>query len=201
MSTSKPLGYVAFAAMLLVGVFGGLFAAGYAFDDPGGWAAVGLVASYVVPVTALSLYAVVRPVPAGRLLAVVTGVLAVLVLLNAAFTLVDRDRVGPVDSLAVLVLGVALAFLGLHEPRLAGVLILAAGLAQVASLILRIAVVQAPGEGPPLGAALGGSSGVVVVPLLLIGALFVAAGGADRAPAPTAPARGPRGVPGGRPGP
>lgn len=199
MTTSKVLGYVAFSVMLLFGALGGLFAAGYAFEDPGGWAAVGIVALYAVPAIALSGYAALRPAPAGRVLAVVTVVVALLVLLNAVVGLWDRDEIGPVDSIAVLGLGVALGFLGLHRPRLAGRLILAVALAQLLSLFARAAV-HGAGDGPPLGAALGGSSGVVVVPMLLIGGLFVLAGSLEEPTQPGPRAPGPREPAAGRPG-
>ncbi len=199
MTATKFLRYVAFAAMLAFGVLGGLFAAGYAFEDPGGWAAVGLVALYALPVVALSGYAARRPQRAGRTLAVVTGVVACLVLLDAAVGLVDRDRVGPVDSMVVLMLGIALGFLGLQRPRLGGQLILAVALAQLASLFVR-ATVHGAGDGPPLGAALGGSSGVVIVPMLLIGVLFLAAGSAETPTRPSPRSPDPRGPAVGQPG-
>ena len=46
-------------------------------------------------------------------------------------------------------------------------------------------VVRAPGlEGPSLGDVLGGSTGVVVVPLLVLAGLFLLAGALDRGPEP-----------------
>lgn len=179
----KVLRWTAFSLVLAFGVLGGLFAAGYAFDDPGGWEAVGMVAGYAVPSAVLCWYAATRPERAGRLLTVATVVVAALLLLNALLTPVDRDQLGPVDSVGVLALAVALGFLGLHRPQLAGRLILLAVAAQAASMFLVTAVHSADG-GPPLRAALGGSSGVVIVPLLVVAVLFLLAGAGERTSAP-----------------
>ena len=43
---AKVLRYVAFGLMVFFGLLFGLFAAGYAFEDPGGWEAVGLTLKY-----------------------------------------------------------------------------------------------------------------------------------------------------------
>ena len=190
----------AFVLMTLFGAAGGLFAAGYAFEDPGGWSAVGLVAAWLVPLVALATYAVARPGRATLVLTVVTAVLALLLLLNALAGLVDRDTVGPVDSLAVLVLATAIGFLGLHRPRRAGVLIVTLALAQLVAVLLT-AVGQQDGDGPPPEAVLGGSSGAVVVPLLLIGALFLVAGGLEPVRPPDRRSRDRHGSAAGRPGP
>jgi hypothetical protein len=67
-----------------------------------------------------------------------------------------------------------LAFLGLHRARLAGLLMILAGIAQLTATLLGVVIEEADGLGP--GATLGGSSGVVVLPLLVIGGLFLLAG-------------------------
>ncbi len=53
-------GLVGFAALF------GLVAAGYAFEEPGGWAAVGMVAAFVVPAAVLALVAWRWPAHAAR---------------------------------------------------------------------------------------------------------------------------------------
>lgn len=167
--------YVAFGAMALFGLVGGLFAAGYAFEDPGGWTAVAMTVLWVLPVALLVLLALLRPAAAGPVFVGVTAVVATATVLDAAFALVPRDAWGPVGAVSVLGLGVALAFLGLHRAGLAGLLMVVLGLAQLLATVLAH-LGEAPGEGPGLGAMLGGSSGVVVPPLLVVGALFLVSG-------------------------
>jgi hypothetical protein len=167
--------YVAFGAMVLFGLGGGLFAAGYAFEDPGGWTAVAMTVLWVLPVALLVLLALLRPAAAGPVFVGVTAVVATATVLDAAFELVPRDAWGPVGAVSVLGLAVALAFLGLHRAGLAGLLMVVLGLAQLLATVLPH-LGQPPGEGPGLGAMLGGSSGVVVLPLLVDGALFLVSG-------------------------
>ncbi len=167
--------YVAFGAMALFGLGGGLFAAGYAFEDPGGWAAVGMTAAWVVPVAGLSLFALLRPAAAGPVYVGLTAVLAAATIADSAFGLVPVDAWGPVGAVAVLGLGVALAFLGLHRAVLAGLLMVVLGAAQLLATLLGHTPL-ARGEGPGLGTLLGTSSGVVVLPLLVVGALFLISG-------------------------
>lgn len=175
---AKVLRYTAFTMMALFGLVGGMFVAGYAFDDPGGWTAVGLTALWLVPLLGLSAFALLRPEPAGPVFVVVTAVVLLFTLADSAFGIVPRDDVGPVAAVTVFALGVALAFLGLHRARLAGLLMVVAALVQLTATVIAVAV-QGGGEGPGPSAMLGGSSGVVVVPLLLIGGLFLVAGTLD----------------------
>lgn len=51
----KVLRYVAFTLMALFGLLGGLFVAGSALDDPGGWQAVAMTALWVLPLVALAV--------------------------------------------------------------------------------------------------------------------------------------------------
>jgi len=48
---------VAFGLMVALTALFGLFAAGYAFEDPGGWQAWGIVAAVAVPLLALTFVA------------------------------------------------------------------------------------------------------------------------------------------------
>ncbi len=174
---ARALRYTAFSLMVLFGVLGGLFVAGYAFEDPGGWNAVLMTAGWVLPMLALVVYALVRKEAAGPVFVAVTAFVGVGTVLDSLVTLVPRDDWGPVLSVSVLALGVALAFLGLFHARLAGLLM--TGLALVQLLATALAHVV-HGElftdgGPGLVALLGGSSGVVVLPLLVTGALFLMA--------------------------
>lgn len=172
---ASVLRYVAFTLMALFGLLGGLFVAGYAFEDPGGWAAVGMTALWGVPLAAMSILALVRPAAAAPVFIAATALVAVFTLADSAFGIVPRDDVGPVAAIAMFALIVALAFLGLRRPGLAGLLMIVAALSQLAATVVGIAVHDG-GEGPGMGAMLGGSSGVVVLPALVVGALFLIAG-------------------------
>lgn len=170
----QSLRYVAFTAMALVGLLGGMFIAGNTFADPGGWQAAGVTALWTMPMVALSVHALLRPAAAGPVLAGATGMVAVFTVVDSAFGVVPRDDWGPVAAVAVFALAVALAFLGLHRARLAGVLMILAGIAQLTATLIGVVIEAADGAGPD--AAIGGSSGVVVLPLLVIGGLFLLAG-------------------------
>ncbi len=179
MRTARILKYVAFTLMTLFGLLGGLFAAGYALENPGGGAAALMIASWVVPVVALAVVALKWPGVAVPLLAVL-AVLAVGLEVASALRLVDLNAVGPVGAVSTLGLGVATGFLGLRRSTSAGLLLMAMALAELAVLVVGAAG-RGPG-GPGVGAILGGSSGVVVVPLLAVGVLFLVSGSLGRSP-------------------
>jgi hypothetical protein len=174
--TAKVLRYTAFTLMTLFGLFGGLFAAGYAFADLSTWSAIGLTAAYAVPTIALSVAALRYPAQAAPWFVGLSGVVAVLTLLNAGFDLVETYSVGPVVAIGVFALAVALGFLGLHRAALSGVLLLMLGLAQFGAVVLGFSGELAEGGGPGLGAMLTTSSGVIVVPMVVVAALFLVAG-------------------------
>jgi hypothetical protein len=98
----------------------------------------------------------------------------VFTVVDSAFGIVPRDDWGPVAAVVVFALGVALAFLGLHRARQAGLLMILAGIAQLTATLIGVVIEAADGQGPD--ATFGGSSGVVVLPLLIIGGLFLLAG-------------------------
>jgi hypothetical protein len=175
MSSPRLLKYVAFTLMALFGLLGGAFVIGETFTDPGGWTAVWVSALWVVPVLALSGFALLRPESAGPVFVVVTAVVALFTLADSIFGIIPRDDWGPVAAIVVFALGVALAFLGLRRALLAGTLMVTAAATQLVATVAGAAV-HAAGDGPGPGAGLGGSSGVVVLPLLVVGALFVEAG-------------------------
>ena len=174
--TAKVLRYTAFTLMLLFGLLFGLFAAGYAFEDPGGWTAVLMTAGSVLPVVALAAYAMIRKEAAGPVFIAITAFVGLGTVLDSLVEIVPRDDWGPVLAISVFSLGVALAFLGLYRATLAGLLMVGLAVVQLGSIVLLHLVHGGLAEGPRLGAMLGGSSGVVVVPLLLIGILFLLAG-------------------------
>ncbi|HET6967057.1 MAG TPA: hypothetical protein VFI44_02215 [Ornithinibacter sp.] len=174
--TAKVLRYAAFTVMALFGLLGGLFAAGYAFDDLDTWWAIGLTAAFTVPTVALGVVAFRYPARSAPWFVGLTGVVAVLTLLDAGFTLVDADSVGPVVGIGVFALAVSLAFLGLHRSALAGLLLVMLGLAQLGAVVLGFADELADGGGPGLADMLTTSSGVIVVPMVVVGVLFLVAG-------------------------
>jgi hypothetical protein len=173
--------------MAVFGLLGGLFVAGYAFEDPGGWAAVGMTALWLLPLVALSVFALLRPEAAAPVFVWVTVAVGLFTPADSLFGLIPRDEWGPVAVVGVFALSVALAFLGLHRAGLAGLLMIVTGLVQLAAIVVGV-VVHEPGDGPGPGAMLGGSSGVVVMPLLLVGALFLLSGLVDHEPLRPGPA-------------
>jgi hypothetical protein len=178
MTLSKVLRYVAFTLMALFGLLGTLFVAGYAFEDPGGWAAVAMTVAWVVPMVALAVFALRRPEAAEPVLVGVTVAVGLFAVLDETLDIIPRDDWGPVTAIVVFGAGVVLAFLGLHRAKIAGVLMTGLALTQLLAIMAGVAIHET-GDGPGPGAMLGGSSGVVVLPLLVIGGLFLLAGSMD----------------------
>jgi hypothetical protein len=159
--------------------FGILFAAGYGFEDPGGWQGVALFACMVVPLAVLTWLARSHPAAGLRWVLVGAGLLVAWAVLEMVVDLVEA----PVLPIAALVLSVPAAVLGLRDARRGAELLLLIAVAPVVSVLARVLGER---EGPPLGAALGGSTGVVVLPLLLFAAVFLVAAAVEpRHPAGT----------------
>ena len=157
---------LAIGVVAALGLFGALFVAGETLADPGGWQAVGLVAAWAVPMAALVLLALRRPAIAGRLLPWALGVASVLLLVDAAGAY-PRDT-GPVGTITMFAVAVPCGLLGLHRALRAGMLLLAAAAVQLVGTL-----VERGRAGSPLRAALGGSTGALVVPLLVCAALLL----------------------------
>ncbi len=159
LAPARRPGFFRAAGLVLMAVFvlfAGMWIAGEALAEPGGPAAVGLIASWLVPLLLLVTLALVRPAWALPVLAVLTG----LVLLLHVWFMIDprawrsfEDDIGPVRAVAGFVVVAALAALGWHRPAPAGWLLLAIGVLPLALLLLgtgRFAVaswvaVSAPG--------------------------------------------------------
>ena len=165
----QPARLVQMTALGLAGVVGvlvGLFILGETFTDPGGWAAVGLAATWVVPLVVLSLLAWFRPGPATWVLGELAGAVVGLGLWYAVDPEAWRsfeDDVGPVRGIAAFALLLPMAALGRTRPLAAGVLLLAASVV------------------PPVLAALGAGGAMASVvavstPGALVGALLLVAG-------------------------
>jgi hypothetical protein len=167
------------AGVVLTSLFAGLgilFAAGYAFEDPGGWQAVAVLASMVVPLAALTWGARKHPAAALRWVLVGVGLLFAYVVAEVFVDLLDA----PVLPLAALVLSVPAAVLGLRNARRGGELLLLIAASPALAMVLRLVASRGPeGEGPSLGDALGWSTGIVVLPLLCFSALFLLAAALD----------------------
>ncbi|HET9127248.1 MAG TPA: hypothetical protein VFN73_04145 [Propionibacteriaceae bacterium] len=184
MPGASALKYSAVVLMTLFALLGGLFAAGYAIADLSGRAAALLIAAYAVPAVGLSVLAIIRPAVLGPVLVGLSVVVIVFNDIDAAARLIPRDTYGPVGVVAVLMLAAAIGFLGLHRPLLAGVLLVALAIGQAVAAVAGRDVAG----GEPLGAVFSGSTGIVVIPLLVIGGLFLLAGRPPTHPASVAPA-------------
>lgn len=129
---SRILRLIGFWLMAVTSAFIAAFAVGEALDDPGGWAAVGLIALWLVPLVLLCALAWWRPDPAVRVLAVLA---AGVVGLSVWFALVPgawrdlENQHGPVRVFVVWAVAAAVAVLGLKRTRVAGILLLVVGLA------------------------------------------------------------------------
>jgi hypothetical protein len=165
--------YTVFGLTAFFLVLASAFAVGTVLEDPGGATAAVVILAWVLPAAALSVYAFLRPARAEQVLMVVTGVVVAFIVVQGLTDLVPTDDVGPVGTLAGLVVAVPLAFLGLHRAAMAGKLLLAVGLALAFSAFL----------GAPAGSATA-----LAAPLLLFGMLFMVvaepSGGRRRRPTP-----------------
>lgn len=178
-STVAALRWAGFAVMAAYSGFVGLILLGYTVVDVGGWRAVGLIAAIGLPIALLCLLAWWRPGAA-------VPVLAVACLAPVAFGVLElldwqrwsswEDEHGPVSLVLLLLVGVALAVLGLNRPREAGVMLLA--------IVLVPLLLETIGAGSDWGRPL--SIAVVFVPVLASGVLFLLAARRDvgRRPVP-----------------
>jgi hypothetical protein len=169
---SRVMRRVALGLMATVTLLLGLFVAGYAFEDPGGWQATGTVAAVAVPLVVLTFLAHRWPTIATWLLAVGVLVVAGLAVLdapgNGGQVLVRVP--GALAAINLLTLGVPMATVGLKRPLAGGLLLVAAALAAYLPnlpMVLR--------EGISLGVSLTWSSTVLVGPCLVAGALLLVA--------------------------
>jgi hypothetical protein len=154
--------------MAVFALFFGAFVIGYTVDDPGGWTALLLVASWVAPLVALSWVAWSRPQWAlpvlGVLLAAAVGYSAWAAFGWEAFRTFQNLQ-GPLDAIALFVVSFALAVLGWRRPLPAAVLLLVATVLPMVFNIL--------GSSAPLSAAFGGSLSAATAPGAVTGMLYL----------------------------
>ena len=179
-------------ALVVTALFalGGLmFALGYAFEDLAIGAALVLTAAIVVPLVGLTILAVRRPDVAPVVLATGVGLFAAYAVLDMFVDVIKA----PAIPVIALVLALPIAVLGQRRAVWAGGLMLVLAAFPFLQLLVRM-FGEAALDRPPLGALLTGSTGIVVVPLAVLGILFLIAGGlGHRAPrAVQPPAREPQ---------
>lgn len=153
-------------AVMYVGLFG-LFVVGETFTDPGGWTALGLVASWLLPSVLLCLLAWRRPAIARPLLVGLVVAMAGLYLWSAVAPDAWRsfeDDTGPVRGVVTMALSAPLAVLARQYVRDAGWLLFTLGLMPfLVALTLRLV--------HDTGISL--SLAILDAPLLLIAALLL----------------------------
>lgn len=155
--------YVGAIAVLL-----GLFLAGEALSDPGGWRGLALVASWFVPVACIGLLAWYKPAW-GRPFVEASTVAAIGLSVWAALDPTIReleDLHGPFVFVACYVAAVVAAALGHARPREAGILLLLLGVIPAAVTTL------------PVGGSAPGRIAfyVLAVPLVTAGVLYLVSG-------------------------
>lgn len=165
---------IALVLTALFAVGGSLFALGYAWEDLPVWPALLMTLAVVVPMAGLSRLAARKPEPALKLLAALVGLFGVYAIVGV---FVDFFEAPDLPVMA-LVLALPIAVLGLRKPLHAGLLLIALAVFPLVQVVARMLGEPGP-EGPGLGALLGGSTGVVIIPLTVLGLLFLAGHGGD----------------------
>lgn len=171
---ARILSRIALVLTALFSALGLLFALGYAWEDPGGWPAVLITAAVVLPLGGLTWLAAGAPRAGLWALQIGIAVYTVWALLSQFVPLVEA----PVIPVFALILAVPTAVLGLRESLRAGLLMLSLAVVPVVCVLIRLARESGP-EGPSLGALLGTSTGVLVVPLAVLAALVLTTAALD----------------------
>jgi hypothetical protein len=138
---AKVLRWLAFGLLSAFGLLGSLIVTGEIMTDPGGQQGVLLLAVWLVPMLVACLVCLLWPKIGswvmGAMLALITGLWAWYAIAPEAWDTFMDDH-GPVIAIATLALGLPLAFLGLHEPRRAGWMLLLAGVIPTVGKALEI---------------------------------------------------------------
>lgn len=171
-TTSTVLRRIGLVLTALLSIGGILFGLGYAFADLPLVQALLITAAIVVPLVGLSLMAWRSPQLAPKVLTIGVGLFAVWAVIGIFVDIIN----GPDVSLIALVLALPVAVMGQRRATWSGVLLLALAVFPFLQVLVR-ALRDTAEQGPPLGALLGGSTGIVVVPLAVLGLVFLLAGG------------------------
>ena len=191
-----------YLGLALTVVYGGV-AGGVVVRDQvqrGDWQEMLLLACWMVPMAALVALALLRPDRGGPVLGWTNAVVVETVLLFGSVGLVPGDLLSRVSAVLVFATAVPLGFLGLRRPLLAGVSLLALGVAFWLAVLFGSFIA---GAARLHDLALTGWVRAVYLPVLLLGAVFLLAAAFHRPPqmvplpAPLRPAGHP---PGHRPG-
>ncbi len=175
-SRARFLKRAGFGLMAFVTAVFALFVVGETVDDPGGWAAAGLIALWLSPLAGLAALCWYRPSLAGRVLIGLTVMLVAVTVWATADSDSWRafeDHHGPFRTIAVFVLTAAVAVLGVKRTRLAGILLLVLG-------VMPLAVSS-------LGHLRLGSLAVATTPALITGVLYLISAALDQGRTPDAP--------------
>lgn len=173
---ARVLRVIAVTLVALFGIVAGLFMAGEAITDPGGWQALLLITAWAVPMVALSVMALLWPDLSARVLPVALAVVAGWMVVDGLAHIIDRDTWGPVGTISMLAVLVPCGLLGVHRAATAGWLLLVGTAVQFVATVANMDRVG----GQSLRSAFGGSTGVIVVPFLVLAAMFLAVAAAER---------------------
>ncbi len=110
---------VGLGIVLVFAAMSAVFMAGAALDNPGGWAAIGMIAAWTVPLGALALFGWLRPRLALRVLlvaAITLIALDALTLVGVHSVQIFQRSYGPARDIAGVVLMAALGVVGYKIP-------------------------------------------------------------------------------------
>ena len=159
---------VAFYILNGFAVLAALFISGYAFEDPGGWQAVGFMAAMVLPTVALAVLAWRFGPTLRTALIVLSGVSIIISATQAVWPHQWRDflnSAGPVEAIATfgVVFGLN-AFARYHDELLGGALMFIVALTPILAVFF--------GSGMVRG-VLGGSTSAMMLPGVVVGLAYV----------------------------
>ena len=166
---------VALVLTALFAVGGLLFGLGYAFEDLPIGSALLITAAIVVPLAGLTVLAVLKPDIAPVVLTIGVGLFAAYAVFDVFVEFADAPDI----PLIALVLALPVAVMGQRHDLWAGALLLVLAAVPFLQIVVRM-FSEAAVDRPGLGVLLGGSTGVVVIPLAVLGILFLVAWGLGR---------------------
>jgi hypothetical protein len=163
------------SALGLTAVFavgGLLFGLGYAYEDLPIGSALLITAAIAVPLAGLTILAILKPDIAPAVLAVGVGLFGVYAVLDL---FVDFGDVPDIPFIA-LILALPIAVMGQRHDLWAGTLLLVLAAFPFLQVLVRM-FRETAADRPPLAHLLTGSTGIVVIPLAVLGILFLIAAG------------------------